>query len=235
MGSGYVLDFSNRTLQEFVADSVKRDIYCGTYDYGSNSKANLLRRFWEIEPNNVVGKLLDDLLRFVRTSKVHEEQELIEECQKIAARLRDGTSVESIETIGEDIDDKDIELLIGSIRGALDANEPETSLDRLHTLTTKFLRHICRKRGIEASKDKPLHSLLGEYIRMMNAAGLIESEMTDRILKSSISILEAFNRVRNEQSFAHDNPILNYDESLLICSNVVSVIAFLQALEAKHG
>ena len=29
MSSGYVLDFSNRTFQEFVADSVQRDIYPG--------------------------------------------------------------------------------------------------------------------------------------------------------------------------------------------------------------
>lgn len=44
--------------------------------------------------------------------------------------------------------------------------------------------------------------------------------MTECILKSSISTLEAFNRVRNEQSFAHDNSILNYDESLLIFNHV---------------
>ena len=32
--------------------------------------------------------------------------------------------------------------------------------------------------------------------------------MTMRILKSSISVLEAFNDVRNSQSLAHDNPVL---------------------------
>ena len=45
MASGYVLNFSNRTFREFVADSVRRDIYCGKYDYASKSKANLLRGF----------------------------------------------------------------------------------------------------------------------------------------------------------------------------------------------
>ena len=38
-----------------------------------------------------------------------------------------------------------------------------------------------------------------------------ESEMADRILKSSISIFEPFNDVRNNRSLARDNPILNYE------------------------
>jgi hypothetical protein len=59
--------------------------------------------------------------------------------------------------------------------------------------------------------------------------------MTERILKSSISLLEAFNHVRNEQSLAHDNPLLNYEEALLIFNNIVNAIRFLRDLETKLG
>lgn len=55
--------------------------------------------------------------------------------------------------------------------------------------------------------------------------------MTEKILKSSISILDAFNEVRNEQSLAHDNHVLGYSESLLIFNNVASSIRFLRTLE----
>jgi len=55
-----------------------------------------------------------------------------------------------------------------------------------------------------------------------------------RVLKSSISVMEAFNRVRNEQSLAHDNPILNYDESLLIFNHVASAIRFMETLEREE-
>lgn len=55
--------------------------------------------------------------------------------------------------------------------------------------------------------------------------------MTERILKSSISVLEAFNGVRNNQSLAHDNPILNYDESVLIFNHVSGSIKFIEAIE----
>jgi len=57
--------------------------------------------------------------------------------------------------------------------------------------------------------------------------------MTARILKSAISVLEAFNDVRNNQSLAHDNPILNYDESLLIFNHVASSVRFIRTLEEK--
>lgn len=42
MGSGYVLDFSNRTFEEFVFDSSGKGIYDTKYDSGSGSKANRL-------------------------------------------------------------------------------------------------------------------------------------------------------------------------------------------------
>ena len=49
MRTGYVLDFSNRTFAEFVRDSTGLDIYDSRYDYGSGSKANRLRAFWQKE------------------------------------------------------------------------------------------------------------------------------------------------------------------------------------------
>jgi hypothetical protein len=70
---------------------------------------------------------------------------------------------------------------------------------------------------------------MGEYIKCLKKEGIVESEMTERILKSSISTLEAFNDVRNNRSFAHDNRVL--DEALLIFSHVAGAIRFITAIE----
>lgn len=75
--------------------------------------------------------------------------------------------------------------------------------------------------------------MFGEYIKHLRRNGHIESQMTERILKSSIAIFEAFNDVRNNQSFAHDNKILNYNESVLIANNLFSTIKFIEAIETK--
>jgi hypothetical protein len=77
--------------------------------------------------------------------------------------------------------------------------------------------------------------VFGEYVKNLRGSGLIESEMAERILKSSIGTLEAFNRVRNDRSLAHDNPTLNYEESLLIFNHVCSAVRFIRALERSLG
>lgn len=64
MGSGYVLNFSDRTYAEFVADSTGRDAYDERYNYASGSKANRLRGFWTEETNRTVGKLLGDMIDY---------------------------------------------------------------------------------------------------------------------------------------------------------------------------
>lgn len=194
MSGGYVLDFTDRTFAEFVADTTGQDIWNEKYRYSSGSKANRLRAFWKVEPNHVVGRLL---------------------------------------AITPNTGGRDFEILAKAVRDYIDKNEPEAGLDRLHTFVVKYVRVLCEKRGVRVDREKPLHSLVGEYVKQLKQGGLIESPMTERILKSSISTLEAFNSVRNDQSFAHDNPVLNYAESILIFNHVASAIRFISDLENR--
>ncbi|MBU2551101.1 MAG: abortive infection family protein [Proteobacteria bacterium] len=236
MGDGYVLDFSNRTFTEFVAESTGRDIYGSRYDYASGSKANRLRSFWKQESNYLVGKMITDMLEYCRpTEDDPARYSLFKECERIADRLSKDFPVEGIEAITPEGTEKGFEVLAREVRGYIERNEPEAGLDRLHTFVIKLIRTLAEKRGVKTDRSKPLHSIFGEYVKSLRSAGLIESEMTERILRTSISIMEAFNRVRNEESLAHDNPILNYDESLLIFNHVCSAIRFIRALEKRSG
>jgi len=234
MGSGYVLDFSNRTFAEFVADSTGRDIYDDKYDLASGSKANRLRAFWDKEPNFLVGKLVQDLLEYCRPAPGDPNQgRLFEECERIAKRLQESAPVEALDAITAEGNERGFEVLARAVRDSIEKNEPEAGLDRLHTFVTKLVRMLAEKRGVAVDRRKPLHSVFGEYVKALRADGLIESVMTERILKSSISTMEAFNKVRNEKSLAHDNPTLNYEESLLIFNHVCSSVRFIRALEAR--
>jgi len=64
MKSGYVLDFYNRTLADFVLDSTGLDLYDSKYAYAGSSKANRLRSFWRLEDDRTIAKLLGDLLAY---------------------------------------------------------------------------------------------------------------------------------------------------------------------------
>lgn len=128
---------------------------------------------------------------------------------------------------------RDFEAVATQVREAIDKDRPEAALDRLHTFVIMFVRMLCEERGIAVTREKALHSLFGEYVKRLREDGQLESEMTARILKSSISVLEAFNDVRNNQSLARDNPLLNYDEALLIFNHVASSVRFIRSLEHR--
>ncbi len=233
MGSGYVLDFTNRTFHEFVTSAVRKNIDDPKYNYASGSKANRLRQFWKIEANHVVGALVSALAEYASTVN-NVDQSLIPECDRIASRLLSSAPVQELDAIQALTDDRTFEALARSVHDAIEDNEPEKGLDRLHTFVVRYVRTLCEKHGIVAERDKALHSIFGEYVKHLRKEGLLQSDMTERILKSSISIMDAFNHVRNNQSLAHDNTILNYDESLLIYNHVCATVRFLESFEARE-
>ena len=231
MSSGYVLNFSNRTFDEFFLDVLNIDIYDDKYAYASGSKANRMRAFWDNEPNHVVAQVLEALAKDWSEYAGHNAKSASEDYFKIVARLKSSAPVPDFGSIRPNAEEKGFEALAKAVRESIDKNEPEAGLDRLHTFLVKYFRNLCKRHGITVSKDKPLHSLVGEYIKVIKSKGFIESDITERILKSTISVMEAFNKVRNDQSFAHDNEVLNYHESLLIFGHVTSSVRFIESIE----
>lgn len=238
MEGGYILDFSNRTLSNFVLETINIEMYSDNYADFGESKANRIRAIWQKESNYKVGKLISEILNYWKDKKVlsyneitQSEQNLFDECHKISQRLLDDTVVDEIDVIREIPDDKDFSLLAKQIRESIDKNEPEATLDRLHTYVMKFIRQLCENHNIEINKNESLNAIFGKYIKFLIAHDKIESQMTERILKYSIHVIEAFNDIRNNKSFAHDNPILNYSESLLIFNNITNSIKFIESIE----
>lgn len=239
MKSGYVMDFSDRTFQEFVGEVVGLDIDDKKYHYASNSKANRLRQFIKVESNYTFGKLLsafcDYWLSKVHTGEIdqRDDENLYKECVKISEGLKQESIVEHIDAIQPNVDDRDFKMLAKSIRESIEKNEPEAALDRLHTFTFRYLRELCDKHQISYEKTDSLNAVFGKYIKSLIDNKHIESAMAEKILKYSINVIEAFNDIRNNKSFAHDNPVLNYQESVLIFNNVSNTIKFIESIEGR--
>ncbi|WP_111641802.1 restriction endonuclease [Marinimicrobium alkaliphilum] len=62
MSSGYVLNFSNRTFDEFFREIVGVSIFDSFYDQASGSKAHRTRAFWRLATDVQVLKFLNGLL-----------------------------------------------------------------------------------------------------------------------------------------------------------------------------
>jgi hypothetical protein len=115
MPSGYVMDFSNRTFEEFIFDRIKVNIYVDKYFYSSGSKSNRLRGFFSKEPSYKVGQLLSALLDYWHTKAIarengfdfNKDENIYKECLKIASRLKEETIVEEIDVIKDIEEDRD--------------------------------------------------------------------------------------------------------------------------------
>lgn len=62
MASGYVLNFSNRTFNDFFSEVVGVNIYDQLFDKGSGSKAQRLRAFWDISTDEQLVIFLEGLI-----------------------------------------------------------------------------------------------------------------------------------------------------------------------------
>lgn len=93
MGSGYVLNFSDRTFGDFVSEAVGADIHESRYSSEGTSKARKLRAFWKLESDGLVGRLLEALIEYDSTLDYPRDQDamaLAEKCRQIASRLLAG-------------------------------------------------------------------------------------------------------------------------------------------------
>ena len=86
MKTGYVLDFSNRTFQEFVYEKIDIDIYA---KYPGLSKAKILRKIISDCDNVTVGKLLLWLMRYMQAKGMvnNKNNVTFKKCAEIGNRL----------------------------------------------------------------------------------------------------------------------------------------------------
>ena len=86
LGSGYVLDFTNRSFQEFVFSIMQIDIYA---KYPGLSKAKILRSILSDYDNITVGKLLLELMRYMQAKDMitDDDKETFKKCAEIGNRL----------------------------------------------------------------------------------------------------------------------------------------------------
>lgn len=231
MGGGYVLNFSDRTFAEFFDDVVALDIDDPKYHYQSGSKANRMRQFWRVAPDGVVATVLEQMISLAQELGAGSKE--VARAREIVARLASSSPVHDLDALEPNADGRSFEVLARSVRACIKSNQPELGLDRLHTFVFRYIGVLASAEGIESPVGKPLHAVFAELLKALKRRDAVESEMGERILKSTISILESFNHVRNNRTFAHDNELLSHEEALLIFNHVSSAMRFLASVVQK--
>lgn len=237
-GFGYVLDFSDRTIAEFFEDEFGIDFEDKKYYANGTSKRNRLITFIKLEDAYTVAKVLRaiwerwEVLMF--TGGVVDKN-VVEATKRdflnIIADVESCSEIPKTDGLDRYERNRTLDELIRDIERDLQANKPEAAMDHLHTYCMKKFVHLLQVRGIACEKDEALHARFGKYRKeLLKERNL--SEFTDRALKSAISLFESYNDIRNNNSFAHDNPILEPAEARYVFDTISSILVFLRTVEA---
>jgi abortive infection Abi-like protein len=245
MHGGYVLDFSDRTFAEFFEDEFSIEIYTEKYAFNGSSKAKHLRAFVEVEDAFTISKVLRALWKYKESLPKHQiysAEDPLEETKDVKTplfdllnRIEGGGIVPRTDALEQFKPDETLEELIAAIERDIQANKPAAALDRLHTYCMKKFSHLLDEKGVPCNRNDALHSRVGKYVKALENEHQIR-EISLRILKSSISIFEEYNNVRNNQSFAHDNDLVDTGEARFIFDSITSILRFVKTTEAdKFG
>lgn len=120
MSSGYVLNFSDRTIGEFFDDELGIDFFDEKYNINSGSKANRMRGFWKSASDTLVAKSIRALCDYIEveilTGNLKKEDfpdDLLAKSIQIANWLDNPVEVSSEEEdsfLQSDYEDAELEL-----------------------------------------------------------------------------------------------------------------------------
>lgn len=242
METGYVLDFTDADFNDFIYETIKIDPKTETHFFNGRgtSKAKRLRSFIERAEPRLVALLLRELWEYLASGKtstywdapvnkkIHDSYFQTVSRFEGADQTIDSSAFEAFEP------SETLEELIASLKRDLDAKSPQAALDRLHTYCMKRFASLVRKHGgQEFTENDALHSRVGRYVKIMKAQRNL-TEMSERIIKSSISIFEALNPIRNDKSLAHDNPdLVHVDEARFIFESVAALLRYIKSVDTR--
>lgn len=238
MAQGYVLDFSDKTFNDFVRRTFGIDVTAPIYTVDGTSKAKRMRAFLRALVPGAQAEVLRKFWAYRQrapTSFPALEPRVESAFHEMVGRLEGSNQSIDLDVIEKFNDDETLSELVDAIEREIQANSPHTALDRLHTYTMKKFSDLLRADGIEVSHKDSLHGRAGRYINSLRRTGQI-GEISDQIAKSATQIFERFNDVRNNSSLAHDNRLLARAEGRYVFEAILSLLRFIKALdEAKFG
>ena len=171
MGSGYVLNFSDRTFGEFVHEAVDIEIHSDEYSIHGSSKAKKLRAFWEVESDYLVGRLLNALIDYAQDTAretTEEAKNLAERSRAIASRLlAGGPSLDDLKQKAKSLDANHLAEQIRRMEDSVET-DPSLAIGTAKELIETCCKTILSERGQEISGTPDIPTLTKATLKELN-------------------------------------------------------------------
>jgi hypothetical protein len=162
MGSGYVLNFSDKTFGDFVHEAVDIEIHSEEYTIHGFSKAKKLRAFWEIESDYLVGRLLNALIDFAEDTALQfteEDKRLADRCRAIASQLlAGGPSLNDLRQKAKSLNANHLAEQIRRMEDSVES-DPSLAIGTAKELIETCCKTILAQRGVKISSTADIPAL----------------------------------------------------------------------------
>ena len=237
MSGGYVLGFSDRTFGDFLDEVAGIDIHSETYHLRGTSKANKLRSFWRIEPDALVGKVLQELILVCQDLPGSKDIQLIEECQAIAKRLlAGGPNLQPIAEIAVRFDSSYLQIQIGRMEDAVES-DPALAIGTAKELIETCCKTILQERGQSLGNNPEMSELTKETFKQLKLTrddvpnATQGAEAIKRVLSNLGSISNDLNRLRGLYGTGHgqtaSTSMLSSRHARLAVGSAATLVRFL--------
>jgi len=171
MGSGYVLNFSDRTFGDFVHEAVDIEIHSEKYTINGSSKAKKLRVFWEIESDYIVGRLLNALIDEAEDTireRTEGDKNLADRCRIIASRLlAGGPSLDDLKQKAQSLDANHLTEQIRRMEDSVET-DPSLAIGTAKELIETCCKTILAVRGVAISGTPDIPTLTKATLKELN-------------------------------------------------------------------
>lgn len=226
----------NKTItKDLIAEACGINIF-DDEGYKGLSQQKCIQKIWDEESPHTVANLLKSLSDYFCFQMGgsywgDEDQSDYQQVQKIIERLEAESKVE----LPKQVEKQNLRLILADIEANIRINQPELIVDRLHTFSTEYFRSLCEKHGIDTEDDRgnelPLHSLVGRLKNWYAGNHYFDSEFSVVAIQNTINIFDKYNAIRNDQSAAHPNEMLNKAEAMYAVRIVAETLTFIDKIE----
>jgi hypothetical protein len=88
--------------------------------------------------------------------------------------------------------------------------------------------------GVTWDQIELLHSRFGKYVKTLDQKRTLR-DLTQQILKNGNGVFDKLNHLRNSQSLAHDNVLVDAAEPRVIYDSITAILQFIKTVESDFG
>lgn len=251
ISGGYVLlslyrnTGKNKTwTQKIIFEATNIDIYEDS-NYKTLSQQKAIEKIIDTQPAVVVSKLFKGFYDYVMFNEQEYKRaysswcydnlfdDLSNKVEKLIIKLKETPT--STTTLPQ-LDTEGIKVLENDLKQKLENQEFNLAIDRLHTFALFYLEKLCKENNLTPNKDPKGHIMFDDMITQLQKkfdSNKLLNNFDKETIKNSKIMLQKYNEVRNNQSFAHPNNVIENAKAKYVVENIIALLNYLGELSKE--